>query len=38
MNGLKRPTLTWACFVLKRLYKEKEKVVLRVPEGYGKGG
>ena len=36
MDGLKWPYLTGASFVLERLYKEKEKVVFRVPEGYGK--
>ena len=36
MDELKWPYLTGASFVLERLYKEKEKVVFRVPEGYGK--
>jgi hypothetical protein len=36
MDGLQRPTLTWASFVLEKLYKGKEKVVFGVPEGYGK--
>ena len=35
MDELKWPYLTGASFVLERLYKEKEKVVFGVPEGYG---